>query len=266
MKDKLELLTCVNLDESIAYERLLEIFLSLEKLPIYTVPILKGSMTYRSRQNEVIQNFNSFAELSYPPLETIKFFNRANRPFQNSFYSSDSWETNITELMPNWFWNIPSGEVISVTCGHWEIVENLSIVMIPDFKNKKMEPFIEKAGISQLDSESLMLLGYINQIFSEDSFVNKNIYKITSAFCNTVRTFFNRTNVHFDGILYTSAQDKTGYNLALNPIVIDERKVILKNVIKHFIYKSDNAPTYDNHIPPIKPLRIDFDNERLIWI
>jgi len=266
MKEKLELIRNVKLEEPIAYEKLLELFFSLEHLPSYTVPLVKGSIAYRSRQNENPTNFCTFKDLSYPPVDCVKYFSRANKPFQNLFYCSDSWETNFTELMPNWFWNIPPGDVIAVTCGKWEVVENLKIVIIPDLNNPNMKLFNEKAAIKQLGDEDLMLLSFINRIFKENTILDKNVYKITCAFSNVIRTYYNQKKIPIDGILYTSAQDKVGFNLAINTNAIDSKKIVLRDVSKHFITKRDNIPTYDNCISPIMPLKIDFQNEKIIWL
>lgn len=266
MKEKLELIRSVKLDEPISYERLLELFFSIENLPSYIVPLVKGSIVYRSRQNENSTNYCTFKDLSYPPLDCVKYFSRVNKPFQNLFYCSDSWETNLTEFMPNWFWNIPSGDVIAVTCGKWEVAENLKIVVIPDFNNPKMKLFNEKAEIKKLGDESLMLLSFINNIFNENSMLDKNVYKITCAFSNVIRTYYSQRKIPIDGILYTSAQDKIGFNLAINTDVINSKKIILRDLTKHFITKRDNIPTYDNCISPIKPLKIDFENEKINWL
>lgn len=65
--------------------------------------------------------------------------------------------------------------------------------------------------------------------------------------------------------LYTSAQDKNGWNVALEPHVLDNQLIKFDKVFKHFINKIDSIPTYNNFIDPVAPQKIDFENKKIIW-
>lgn len=264
MKNAIKHILDINLDDEFAYQRILEIFLNMT-FPIYIVPIVKNkSKIYRTRQN-INGNFSSFSELSFPPSEFVLDFGRINKPFQSVFYASDSWETTVTELMPNWFFDKIAGDIITLTTASWEIIENLNVVIIPDFNNKGMDEFNKVANYNEISDEQLMLLGFINQLFYENSFYNKRIYKITSAFCNAIKFFFKNKNKQIDGILYTSAQNRESWNVALEPHTIVKKMIKFDNVVKHFITKIDSSPRYSNIIEPEISKKIDFNNEIIIW-
>lgn len=265
MKNTIRHILEINLDDEFAYQRLLELFLNVKTFPVYKVPVVKEKSTiFRTRQN-LAGDFTDFSDLSNPPSELIKDFGRVNKPFQSVFYGSDSFETTMTELMPNWFLGNSKGDIITLTTTSWSVEENLNIIIIPDFRNKRMEEIIEIAKIREIHDEQLMFLGFINQLFSENSFYNKRVYKITSAYCNAIKMFFDRENEKIDGILYTSAQDKKGWNLALEPHTVELGMIKFKYAIKQFINKVDSTPSYNNFIEPQSPKSIDFINKKIIW-
>lgn len=200
MKDTIKHILGINLDDEFAYQRLLEIFLNIKAFPVYKIPIVKEkSIIYRTRQN-FNSDFTNFSNLSYPPSEFLKDFGRINKPFQPVFYGSDSWETTITELMPNWFLGNLAGDKIILTICSWKVVDNLNVIIIPDFNNNRMKEIIRIAKIHEILDEQLMFLGFINQLFNENTFYNKRIYKITSAYCNAIKLYFDSSNERIDGI------------------------------------------------------------------
>lgn len=265
MKNTIRHILGINLDDKFAYQRLLELFLNVKTFPVYKVPIVKGKSTiFRTRQN-LEGDFTDFSDLSNPPTELIKDFGRVNKTFQSVFYGSDSFETTITELMPNWFLENSKGDIITLTKISWSAEENLNIIVIPDFRNERMDEIIKIEKIRKIHDEQLMFLGFINQLFNENSFYNKRIYKITSACCNAIKLFLDGENEKIDGILYTSAQDKNGLNLALEPQTVDQEMIKFKFAIKQFKNKVDSTPSYNNFIEPQPPKSIDFINKKLIW-
>ena len=265
MKNTIRHILGINLDDEFAYQRLLELFINVKTFPVYKVPVVKGeSIIYRTRQN-LNGDFTDFSDLSNPPSELIKDYGRVNKPFQSVFYGSDSFETTMTELMPNWFIENSKGDIITLTTSSWSVEEKLNVIIIPDFRNERMDEIIKIAKIREIHDEQLIFLGFINQLFNENSFYNKRIYKITSAYCNAIKLFFDRENEKIDGILYTSAQDKNGWNLALEPHVIYKEMIKFKFAIKQFINKTDSTPSYNNFIEPQAPKSIDFKNKKIIW-
>jgi hypothetical protein len=255
----------INLDDEYAYEKLLDIFLKTRPFPVYTIPIEKEkNFIYRTRENDK-RDFIDFSELSNPPIKNVTNFGRANKPFQSVFYGSDSWKTNITELMPNWFLDKNTGDKITITITKWKVVENLNVIIIPDFKNEKMSEIIKRIKTLEILDEELMFLSFINQIFNENTFYNKRIYKITSAFCNALIIYFSSLGMKIDGVLYTSAQDNNGWNLALESHVVENKMIVLDRAMKQVIEKMNSIPVYNNFQEPEFAKRIDFKNKKILW-
>ena len=92
----------IDLSNEGAYNLLLEIFTKKYPMPVLSVPIMASSMMYRSRQNLTESDFTDFNDLSYPPIEVITEYSRANKPNEQIFYASDDIDTNLTELLPYW--------------------------------------------------------------------------------------------------------------------------------------------------------------------
>lgn len=264
MKDLISSILNINLYDEYAYESLLNLFLTTKPFPVYTIRLKKDSFVFRTRENKGIK-FKDFHELANPPINSVTAFGRANKPYQTVFYCSDSFETTITELMPNWFLDKKVAEKFSVTISGWKVIDNLKVVIIPNFKNEKMKKLLELIVTKGLTDDELMFISFINQLFSENSFNNKLIYKVTSAYCNALRIYFNSIGVKIDGLLYTSAQDSTGWNLALEPDVLIEGKIIIKNVFEQEIEKMDSFPRYNNFCKPIVPKEINYINKKIIW-
>jgi hypothetical protein len=258
----------VELSQNNAYEQLLYIFSNFYNiLCYYTIPLVKGNELFRSRTNITIDNYNTFRKISYPPVECVKDYSRANRPYQTYFYCSDSLDTNCTELMPYWPISLPVGEIITITSGLWKLNRNLKMLIIPDFKNPKMKDFnlkVEEIGIS---IEQRQILDFINDKFLITKDINPNIYKITSSFINTLIINCQRNKREIHGIIYTSSQDKNGFNVAFFPDVIDDKLLELKDIKKLFIAKTKhiNKPEYLRLPDSISPKKIDFRNEMIIW-
>ncbi len=266
MKGFFDLIEQVDLESAIAYERILEIFFARRfGLPGHIVPIKNGSKIYRTRFSINEQAYESIADISYPLCSNVKNFSRANRPGQIVFYGSDSINTNLTELMPYWLENIQIGQKIYVTHGEWKVVEDIRVLIIPDYSNSKMVQLTEK--INQLigSEEEKMLIDYINKLFRINTIENKNIYKITSAFCNVIRCFAERKNESIDGIMYTSVQDRIGFNLALNTNVVDSNKIQLAKVGKQSFKKINNKPLYIEINNITMASHVDHVNGRILW-
>ena len=68
-----------------------------------------------------------------------------------------------------------------------------------------------------------------------------------------------------DGIIYTSVEHSSGFNLALNPSLIEQNKIVIENVAKHFLRKS-SMTSFDNFIEPNMLTNIDFKNNKIEWV
>jgi hypothetical protein len=262
-----QFITQVDLTAESAYDQLYEAFTQQFSMPILIAPIKAENLLFRSRQNHKATDFESFGELSYPPAESVTDFSRANKPGQQLFYASDKYETTLAELLPYWLQGAEVGETFEVTTAAWMLTSGIVVAMIPDFNNARLMEML--TGTSVWNS----LLGeqpywdYVNSFFHEQGVYNRGIYKITSAFANALIHNTTAVGQNIQGILFTSAQDTSGWNVALIPKAADEH-LRLEAVVKHRIRRNadvNGKPTYDNFQTPTVPLRLDNDNRWIIW-
>ena len=265
-----EFLTFVNktLDQKdYAYEELFCFFSKQDNLPVYHYKIQKGQSFFRARKNNSFKNFSEFIDLSYPPNEFVLQYNRANKPLQSVLYVSDTWLTNHEELKRFWLKELDIGDIFWVTQAEWEILDDIKVIIIPDFQNTKMNDFIKNFVSNDNTKEQVEFLQIINKHFRtpvKPKETNSPIYKFTSAFCNSLLAESLRNNNKIDGILYTSVEHNSGFNLSLNSDLINEGKMKIKNVVKHYLRKSSKSEI-DNYIDPIMAKEIDYKSSRIIW-
>lgn len=256
----------IMINGSFIYNELFCYFSTLKNIPVYYYRLLKGNSFFRARKNDTFTNFHNISDLSSPPKALVKDFGRANTPFQSVFYVSDTCETNLAELKPFLLEGLAIGDVIWITQAEWKQLEDLKLIVIPDFKNPKMTELIN-TFMSELSESQLQFLSFINSFFSRPINLTKDdtkTYQLTSAFCNALLAESNRSKNHVDGIIYTSVEHNAGFNLALNTNLIGQKKMIIDNVIKHFLKKSSKT-TFDNSIKPNMPLDLDFEANIIVW-
>jgi len=251
---------------SFIYDELFCYFYTHKNIPVYNYKLPKGNSFFRSRKNDNFNNFQNICDLYSPPSSLVKNYSRANTPFQSVFYVSDTWETNLAELKPFLLEGLAIGDVIWITQAKWKQLENLNLVIIPDFTNPKMNKFINNC-VSELSESQIQFLSFINSFFSKPINLTKHgskTYQLTSAFCNAILAESVRSKSPIDGIIYTSAVYGSGFNFALNSSLLDENKVVVEKIAKHFLRKTSKT-TFDNIIPPNKPTNIDFEKNKIEW-
>lgn len=251
---------------SFIYDELFCYFSTLKSIPVYNYKLPKGNSFYRARKNENFVNFQNISDLYFPPKTLIKDYSRANVPFQSVFYVSDTWETNLVELKPFLLGGLAIGDIIWITQAKWQQIQDFNLVILPDFENPKMTEFINNF-VSKLSENQIQFLRFINSFFSKAINPSKDdskTYQLTSAFCNALLAESVRNKKPIDGIIYTSVLDRSGFNLALNPSVIEQKKIVIENVLKHFLRKSSKT-TFDNFIEPNMPTNIDFEKNKIEW-
>lgn len=250
---------------SFIYDELFCYFSNLKNIPVYNYKLPKGNSFYRARKNDNFANFQNVSDLYSPPKTLVKNYSRANTPFQSVFYVSDTWETNLAELKPFLLEGLAIGDVIWITQAKWKQLDDFNLVIIPDFKNPKMTEFINNF-VSKLSENQIQFLSFLNIFFSQPINPTKNdskTYQLTSAFCNSLLAESVRSKNPIDGIIYTSVEHSSGFNLALNSSLI-EQKIVVENIVKHFLRKSSKS-AFDNFIPPNMPLSIDFEKDKIVW-
>ena len=259
----------IDLDSEAAYDELFKGFTQEFDMPIIFIPIKKESYCLRSRNNKAGKDFEDFRDLIYPDKIYITKYSRANKPGQQVFYRSDNIETNITELMPYWSKDMKSGETFAITVSRWIFNEQVYVVCIPDYSNARLMTMLENKIDLKSDPVLREYWEYINLFFRAQGFYQPNVYKFTSAYCNALIHNSQVIKENVDGILYTSIQDSTGWNLAISPKFVD-KNLELESVLKIYLRKrghKNGKPVYDNFLnpEPIFPKKLDFESHRIIW-
>ena len=162
------------------------------------------------------------------------------------------------------------GDLITVTVSQWNFNKEFYAAAIPDFTNNRLMSLLEN-NLPSLKSDNVFkkYWGYINTFFRTQGFYQPNIYKFTSAFCNALMHNSRIMRENIDGILYTSLQDTSGWNLAISSKFVDEN-LELKRVFKILLRKqgySNGKPVYDNFLTPepIFPKLLDISSQKIIW-
>lgn len=250
---------------SFIYDELFCYFLTLE-IPVYIYRLTKGYSFYRARKNENFTNFEDLSELYSPPKNLVKNYSRANTPFQSVLYVSDTWQTNLAESKPFLLNGLAIGDVIWITQAKWKQLQDFNLIILPDFENPKMKKFINKF-VSKLSENQIRFFTFINSFFSKPinpTSDDSKTYQLTSAFCNALWAGSVRSNNPIDGIIYTSVEHRSGFNLVLNPSLIEQNKIVVETIVKHFLRKSSKT-SFDNFIKPNKPKNIDFEKNKIEW-
>ena len=266
-KSIIEFIKEIDLSSDDAYNLLLDIFTTKYPMPFLTVPIKAKSVICRSRQNRSDSNFTDFKDLSYPPKEVIKEYSRANKPFEQIFYASDDYPTNFIELLPYWSSLVDEGDAIAVTIGFWQLDVDILVGIIPDLENKSLMTFINDSQFSKEFHINIDDWNEINRYFKGQGFYDNNIYKISSAYCKAVIKNIESLGDNAQGVLYTSAQNAKGWNLALNPQLVDEHLHLVR-VVKQIIRRNkdeNGKPSYDNFQTPLIAKELDQVNFKILW-
>lgn len=199
----------IDLDSETAYDELYDLFTQGFNMPIIFVPLKKGSICYRSRNNHNEEYFESFSDLSYPDKKFIPNYSRANKPGQQVFYCSDSFETTLAELLPYWSKDLKIGDTFAITVGQWIFMKKIYVACIPDFENVRLMTVLESKIDFKNDTALMKYWEFINSFLRAQGLNQSNIYKFTSAFCNSVLTNSQVMGEDINGIMYTSIQDLT---------------------------------------------------------
>ena len=128
----------INLEKATAYEETFCAFTQEFNMPIIFIPLKNDTICYRCRNNKNKKNYKEFSDLSYPDKKYILNYSRANKPFQQVFYCSDSFGTALTELLPNWNKDFEIGEPFEVTISEWNFTNQITVACIPDFDNVRL--------------------------------------------------------------------------------------------------------------------------------
>lgn len=241
------------------YEEFYSLLNGTKGIPIHSYKILKGQTFYRSRINKESKYFYNLKDLSYPEKENIRKFGRTNRPGQNLLYLSDTLDTSFSELIQS---NIEKDKVLELTKTEWSIENDLSVRIIPDFENDKMNELIKDISNSYIKNQLdfLKILNFFFRAVPENGGDNF-AYEITSAFCNALLAESIRESTLNDGTLYTSAQLSKGFNLSLKTDVVKTGKVKIIDVKKHYLRNLGNNIVVETE----KPKKVNYKTGDIEW-
>lgn len=258
-----------NTKTKLLYEQAFLHFVSLKGIFYFLTPILKENSgapvpIYRSIIAETNSVSTDIKDLEYRPANGVSTFGRVNRPCQAYFYACDNAPTCWSEQDKRIKSELEKKEEITIVTSQWILQRDLTLCVIPNWHNESMSQFNQKIDLLNFSQETKDFLTGINELLlAEDD--NSNIYKVTSAFFNAILYDRIKQKKDFDGFLYTSVKDKTGYNLALFPRLVNNKDIILTNACKTCISKKDIEKDEYYSKPYIEKKQIDFENGKINW-
>lgn len=257
----------IDLTLDISYDHLYSLFTSQSGIPSFILPLKNEGFVVRSRTLSSGKVFTRVVDLLNPPIDCVTAYSRANKPGQSLFYCADNYTTTFAELMPFWMSDIKIGQEFDVALSFWSIDNPLLIAIIPDPQNPRLQEFFKVIQNIKLTEEELLYWNYINSYFSAQGYGNPSVYKFTSAYCNAIFDLSNHNSSPIDGILYTSVQDRIGWNIVLSPSSV-KRCLRLKDISQHhFLRLPDvaNKPQYQETDRPNSPKSIDVSKDLVVW-
>jgi len=244
-------------------------------IPYPVIPLKQGMKFCRCRlhlQNEKF--FYKIEDISYRrDIMNIKVFGRANEPAQGIFYASDKQEISFIETSSI----IRNNHLLpfeTITMGVWEIHEpiNTAIILSNNAIRGKNE-VIEKLSLEftlntnqyghEKTAPHIRFLDFISRCYANG---DSSKYKISSAFSNYVfnkkwnNTIDNELK-NVDAIVYASAMDPNGINIAIHPRAIDMGKLKLVHCRKSKMSRIEGMHYSQVDIVDC----ISIDNKNIIW-
>jgi hypothetical protein len=250
-----------------SYDQLYSLFTTSSSIPSFILPIKNEGFVVRSRMLPSGTMFTKVDDFSNPPVSCITAYSRANKHGQSIFYCSDNYKTTYAELMPYWLSSVLEGQQYDVALSFWKIQRPITIAIIPDPKNPRMQELSAAIQSFKLTKEDLLYWDYINSYFSAQGIGNPSVYKFTSAYCNAIFDLSYHNVSPIDGILYTSVQDSIGWNIALLPSSA-KKCLHLEEISQHHFQRLPSSgvkPYYQETYHPVSPKTIDVLSGHIIW-
>lgn len=218
------------------YEQVLFELSRIEQLPIIIYRLEANDVFFRTRINNG-ENFETFADLSYPDEKYVSAYARANKPLQQMFYCSENRPTSYIELLANLKGNV--GDEITLTIGCWQLVEPIDVVLVFDPSKNRDNEYNQRHGagydsfIEQTQEEyregTKRLFEFIGSYFGKEAHADKHTYMLTTAYSNLV---FTHDKV--EGIIYPSVPfGGNGFNIAFFSKVMDDSRLRLLTIMKN---------------------------------
>lgn len=266
VKETICLIENIYKNSDLIYESLFARFVNLTGFSFQSITLKKGSSVFRARYHCNDVSSDMIKDFSYPPKPCVKDFSRLNRPYQNLFYASESYQACIAEMTPYWFDEFETGDVIKVVIGKWVIRKDIKLIVIPDFQNSSE---LTKKVLNQFQKGEVEFWEYITSKFKESRKKDKNIYEFTSSLANALWLNTKLQKINCDGFINTSVQSDSNMNIALSPEVIDLDNIqpaeFNEITFKRTGYNETGLPTYCS-IGNIRHGIVKVDDSIIEWI
>jgi RES domain. len=244
---------------------------------------------YRAREINNYENtpFKTVSEISYIPedkKDKLKYYGRANKPFEPMFYGAFDYTTACAESITNADEFLKKGSTM-FTVGLWKFETPLILAELPH-SEKNFKKFYETVNfkperiqlehIQKANLESK--IHYRNgiefeiAIFFADEFARfdsekEHNYKLSNYYTDRI---FNRINgfelpFDIDGIIYPSVtQSYQHKNIVLKPEVVD-KKLKFINAMQVWLVSHKETSGGAQFIPIRQHIKADKDGN-LLWI
>ena len=221
-------------------DELYAIFKSVDKaLPVIRFYMGEGSSLIRQRVNEIGKEYNLVSDLYYPPAINLKYYGRANLPFQSMFYACcfsldpDEPLPRLLTLMEtsDFFKDKESCGIERATCSRWNIKRKIELITLPYYTHYKKPCSMVKEIQSHwddaiksanIDKDALELVDYMSTEISKDVSDSRGYFKIAN-FLNYL-LYVNEKTKNADGVMFPSVKaEGAGLNIVLKKESADEK-------------------------------------------
>lgn len=256
-----EMLNVINVQEENT-EELYEIF---RMVPDFDIPLIrfflyKGASLIRQRVNEKDKEFDMVSDLSYPPSNCIKGYERANLPYQPMFYacsfpgdyeSDDVPPPRVVALMEtsHFYRDRNAIGIERSTVSRWDIIETLELAAMPfiaDYSRacqlikEIKDGWNNEISKYQINPNGLELIMYMANEIGKNFSSNIEYFKIAN-FVNYLLNVNEKTK-NVDGIIYPSVPGAgSGFNVALKPSVVKKKLIFGSASLCYLLKKKEKA-------------------------
>jgi hypothetical protein len=272
----IDLLEGLDENDDYAYERAVLAYLQLGGLPVFMIELPAGYSFFHTRTHINEEYFDNITDISLPPREFVKDFARCNRPFQSTFYCSETRPTSYMELVEYWADSKNIGDSLKVTLGLWELKQNINTIIVTSpYPEQRESDFDKTHGVTfdsilskysgdELESQKLFYQ-FLFEKFRKPAKKDLKTYIITSAYCNVA---FMRTNGDANAIYYPSVPFQgNGTNLCINKDFFIPENIELKQVLRNefSITENEKGKHSFTEAGKVETSDIDLKNNRINW-
>ena len=265
-----------------------ELYSIFRLVPDFGIPVLrfylsKGTPLIRQRVNLKGKDFINVSDLSYPPADCIKCYERANFPYQPMFYAccfpgdygaDDVPPPRVVALMEtsSFYRDISASGIERSTVSRWDLIQDMELVAMPfeaDYSRACKLIKDIKSGwndvIRQMDlnQDGLELILYMASEIGKSFSSNVEYFKIAN-FVNYLLNINNKTR-NVDGIIYPSVPGAgAGFNVAIKPKSFQQKVRFIGASKCYLAKKKDKAyQIVVNHTISVNDGAIEYGDEEV---